>query len=296
MAHPNRQTGRGARLENTRRRSTRRAHRVLLTVMVTAATLLAPGAAVASPAQHTPDQRGAPKLSSQARLRAWAGYSVTDRARGPATMSLPAGVAGMDVSGHQGEVNWKAAWAAGARFTYVKATEGTGYRSPVFHQQYTGSHRVGMFRGAYHYALPNVSTGAAQAHYFVAHGGGWSPGTRTLPGALDIEYNPYGPMCYGLNPTQMSQWIADFSDTYRELTGRFPVIYTTKNWWNTCTGGNTGFAANNPLWVARYGPEVGALPAGWNYHTIWQYNDHGRFPGDQNAFNGGMDQLRRLAG
>ena len=44
---------------------------------------------------------------------------------------------GMDVSSHQGAVNWSTAWANGARFAYVKATEGTTYQNPDFAQQYT---------------------------------------------------------------------------------------------------------------------------------------------------------------
>ena len=30
----------------------------------------------------------------------------------------------------------------------------------------------------------------------------------------------------------------------------------------TCTGSYTGFAANHPMWVARWSSSVGALPAG----------------------------------
>ena len=88
---------------------------------------------------------------------------------------------GMDVSGHQGSVDWAAAWSAGARFAYSKATEGTGYTNPYFAQQYNGAYHVGMIRGAYHFALPDRSTGTAQADYFIRHGGGWSTDGRTLP-------------------------------------------------------------------------------------------------------------------
>ncbi len=56
-------------------------------------------------------------------------------------------VYGMDVSGYQGNVNWSSAYANGARFAYVKATEGTGYTNPYFAQQYNGSYNVGMIRG-----------------------------------------------------------------------------------------------------------------------------------------------------
>nr|WP_223207996.1 lysozyme [Actinopolyspora erythraea] len=223
---------------------------------------------------------------------------ATPCATSAATPRVPTGptVRGMDVSGHQGAVDWATAWHRGARFSYVKATEGTGFRSPTFRAQYDGAARVGMLRGAYHFGRPDVSGAAEQARYFVAHGGDWSPDGRTLPGVLDIEYNPYGPDdCYGLNPAAMSGWIAEFSDTYHALTGRFPAIYTTRNWWNTCTGSNPDFAGNNPLWVARYGPRVGALPAGWHTHAIWQHDNRGPLPGDQNLFNGDMAALERFA-
>jgi GH25 family lysozyme M1 (1,4-beta-N-acetylmuramidase) len=49
-----------------------------------------------------------------------------------APASAATSVKGMDVSGYQGNVNWPAAWNNGARFAYVKATEGTGYTNPYF--------------------------------------------------------------------------------------------------------------------------------------------------------------------
>src|SRR5687767_12855813 len=43
-------------------------------------------------------------------------------------------VDGIDVSSHQGNVDWGHWWRAGKRFAYVKATEGTGYRNAKFTQ------------------------------------------------------------------------------------------------------------------------------------------------------------------
>ncbi|MFJ4678117.1 lysozyme [Kitasatospora sp. NPDC088783] len=202
---------------------------------------------------------------------------------------------GMDVSSYQGNVAWSTAYANGGRFAYVKATEGTSYTNPYFSQQYSGSYNVGMIRGAYHFALPNVSSGATQATYFVGHGGGWSKDGKTLPPALDIEYNPYGATCYGLSQAGMVSWIRDFSNTVHSKTGRYPTIYTTTDWWTTCTGNNSSFGATNPLWIARYASAVGTLPAGWSYQTIWQYSDSGTLPGDQNYFNGAFDRIQALA-
>ncbi|MFD7657353.1 lysozyme [Actinosynnema sp. NPDC059797] len=202
-------------------------------------------------------------------------------------------VPGMDVSSHQGDVDWPHWWAQGMRFTYVKATEGTGYTNPYYGQQYNGSYDVGMIRGAYHFALPDRSDGVAQANYFVDHGGGWSADGRTLPGTLDIEYNPYGEdTCYGLSADGMVTWIRQFSETYQGRTGRWPMIYTSTLWWDRCTGRTGDFTATNPVWVARYADEIGPLPHCWESHSIWQYSST---PIDQNAFNGTMDDLVALA-
>jgi GH25 family lysozyme M1 (1,4-beta-N-acetylmuramidase) len=201
---------------------------------------------------------------------------------------------GLDVSGYQGNVNWSATRNNGARFAYIKATEGTSYRNPYFGQQYTGSYNVGIIRGAYHFATPNTSSGAAQATFFVNHGGGWSRDGKTLPPALDLEYNPYGSACYGKTHAQMVAWIRDFASTVKARTGRDMVFYTSTSWWTLCTGNNGSFG-NNPLWIPRYGSSVGALPASWQYQTIWQYADHGAFPGDQNRFNGDFSRVQAFA-
>ena len=199
---------------------------------------------------------------------------------------------GMDVSKWQGNVNWASWWSQGKKFAYVKATEGTSYRNEYFTQQYNGSYNVGMIRGSYHFALPGNSSGRAQADYFVDHGGGWSADGKTLPGVLDIEYNPYGATCYGLSQAAMRSWIADFTSRFKARTGRDAVIYSTTNWWTTCTGNTSQFSQTNPLWIARYASSAGTLPSGWAYYPFWQYTDS---PLDQDYFNGDASRLRALA-
>lgn len=177
----------------------------------------------------------------------------------PAVSGLP----GLDVSSYQGNVNWTTVKNNGAKFAYIKATESTSYTNPYFSQQYVGSYNVGLIRGAYHFATPNTSSGAAQADYFASHGGAWSADHHTLPGALDIEYNPYGSTCYGLSQASMRSWIHAFVNEYHSRTGRWAVIYSTLDWWKTCTGNSDStFANNDPLWIARYSSSAGTLPHG----------------------------------
>jgi GH25 family lysozyme M1 (1,4-beta-N-acetylmuramidase) len=202
---------------------------------------------------------------------------------------------GLDVSGYQGNVNWSAQWNAGARFAYVKATEGTYYTNPYFAQQYNGSYNIGMIRGSYHFARPDTTSGATQADYFVGHGGGWSKDGKTLPGALDIEYNPYGGECYGLSQSSMRSWVASFVNEYHARTGRWAVIYSTTDWWTTCTGNYSGFWANDPLWLARYSTSPGTLPNGAPFWSFWQYSSSGPFAGDSDKWNGALSNLKTLA-
>src|SRR5690348_2901579 len=112
---------------------------------------------------------------------------------------------GIDVSAYQGNINWGAV-APSIDFSYAKATEGTYYTNHYFYNQYVGPYNQGLIRGAYHFAITSNSSGQAQALYFISHGGGWSGDGRTLPGALDIEYSPYGSECYRLTQSQMVAW------------------------------------------------------------------------------------------
>ncbi|TQS93675.1 lysozyme [Arthrobacter sp. TS-15] len=254
--------------------------------------LIASGATPATASDESPTVQNDHAMGSTIPGHESAGHLFSLQATESAS-SLP-GVPGMDVSSHQGVVNWTKAAENGARFAYVKASEGTEYSNPYFADQYAGAASVGMLRGAYHFALPNASSGAAQASYFLQSGAAWTPDGETLPALLDLEYNPYGSSCYGMTPGQMVSWISDFSTTILSRTGRLPAIYTTTDWWNTCTGRANGFG-NHPLHIARWSATPGELPAGWQAYTLWQHADSGVFPGDQNVFNGTVQQLAAFA-
>jgi GH25 family lysozyme M1 (1,4-beta-N-acetylmuramidase) len=203
------------------------------------------------------------------------------------------GVLGIDVASYQKKVHWKGWVAKGRSFAYIKATQGTSYRNPYFSSQYNGAYKAGMIRGAYHFANPAGKSGVRQARYFVRHGGGWTADGRTLPGALDIEYNPSGSTCYGISKKKMIKWITDFTVEYQRLTTRDAVIYTTLDWWTRCTGNTTKFSLTNPLWAARWGTkDAGKLPGAWSVATFWQYTSK-RI--DQSRFNATPDRLAVLA-
>lgn len=282
-------------LQNPSRRSGARTVVPVLTAFVSVFLVAATATAqdrTAAAGQPSPQAEAAGINRAGQAYMAW-----SDGARAVGTSGSPGPTAvgsvdGMDVSGWQGNVDWFSWWGQGMRFAYVKATESLSYQNPYFTQQYNGSYNVGMLRGAYHFGRPDTSSGAAQANYFVDHGGGWSADGMTLPGVLDIEYNPYGEICFGMSASRLVSWIADFADTYRARTGRDVVIYTARNWWAPCTGDSTAFSQTNPLWAADWNNSRPILFGGWSFHTFHQWTDS---PLDQNRFNGSYDRLQALA-
>lgn len=202
------------------------------------------------------------------------------------------GLAGFDVSRYQPQVDWVGLVRSGHAFVYVKATEGANHRSPTHDEQRAGAIKVGLVQGAYHYARPGQSSGTLQARFFHANGGAWSADGLTLPGALDLEFAESGEPCHGLAPREMRAWVRDFSDEYRRLSGRIPVIYTKAEVWDTCTGGDTGFG-DHPLWLFDHAATPGALPAGWDRPVLWQHTIQDDL--DRNVFFGTTEQLAAWA-
>ncbi|MFJ4203787.1 lysozyme [Streptomyces sviceus] len=267
----------------------------LVGLLLTAFSLLPTGPASAAEAPGAGAATTTPATPARGSAHMGMGVVAHDGQDGLPTGTRATRAEGVDVASYQGNVAWPTLWNSGVRWAYSKASEGTYYTNPYFSQQYSGSYDVGMIRGAYHFATPDTTGGATQADYFVDHGGTWSRDGRTLPGVLDIEWNPYGDACFGKTPSAMVTWIRDFLNQYRARTGRNAVIYTATSWWTQCTGNYGGFASANPLWIARYASTAGTLPAGWSGYTMWQYTSSGPTVGDHDRFDGALDRVQALA-
>src|SRR5690606_30808246 len=60
-------------------------------------------------------------------------------------------VHGIDVSRHQGTIDWHAVARAGTRFAFIKATDGGDHLDPKFHENWQRAREAGVPRGAYHF-------------------------------------------------------------------------------------------------------------------------------------------------
>lgn len=235
-----------------------------------------------------------PLLAAAATVLGVAAASLAGTA--PAAATPSGGLAGIDVSHYQGSVNWTSVKSAGKQFAYIKATQGTTVIDAEFNANYPAAYNAGLVRGAYHYATFGSTTGAAQADYFVAHGGAWSADGKTLPGMLDLEAS-----CSGYSTSSIVSWISSFVNEYHAKTTRWAVLYSSPSWWNTCTGGSSAFAANDPFYVAHYtSASSPTLPTGFGVYTFWQWSDTGSVSGisgavDLDVFNGSAARLTALA-
>jgi GH25 family lysozyme M1 (1,4-beta-N-acetylmuramidase) len=199
-------------------------------------------------------------------------------------------VEGIDVSSAQhldGTINWSDVANAGYKFAFIKASEGSYYVNPYYQSDLAGAQAAGMFAAPYAFAIPNYSGGALQADYMLDNAD-YAPDGHILPPILDIEYDPYGATgtgqdgtkgyCYGLTPAQMVAWISAFTAEFQRRTGQHPVIYSTQQWWDTCTKDSAAFTAD-PLWIANYDVSSPAMPAAWQNWIYWQYTSSATVPG-----------------
>lgn len=66
----------------------------------------------------------------------------------PSTRAFP--VQGIDVSHHQGEIDWFALPGQDVDFAYIKATEGGDHRDRLFARNWEEARQAEIARGAYH--------------------------------------------------------------------------------------------------------------------------------------------------
>lgn len=210
----------------------------------------------------------------------------------PATM-----LEGIDVSHWQGPIDWTQVSAAGERFAYVKASEGTTFVDSMYLANRDQARAVGMSVGAYHFAQPGIEPGdaIAEADHFVATA--LPTGGDLLP-VLDLERSG------GLSQVDLIAWVQGYMDELYRLTGVHGVIYCSPAFWTTYMGDTPWFAMNgyDILWAAHWTSLPSPTVPGGNWGgygwTFWQYTSSGSVPGitgsvDLNRYNG-LDLTRVL--
>jgi lysozyme len=201
-------------------------------------------------------------------------------------------VQGIDVSSHQGDIDWPAVKRAGITFAYLKTTEGGDYADKKFFEYWKEAKEAGVRRGAYHF-MYWCRPADQQALFFMVN---IPNDADALPPVLDLEWNYDSQSCgIDLPRSKAVPMIKTLLEAMEARTGKRPIIYTDAGFYQDILAG--GAFADYPFWLRATGtaPEKIYPARSW---TFWQFSATGRIPGirgdvDRNTFNGTSEEWAR---
>jgi len=187
---------------------------------------------------------------------------------------------GIDVSNHQGRINWLEIDQDAVNFVFIKATEGTTFKDKSFSYNWNVSREAGFLRGAYHYF--NIeSDGQRQAENFISM---VPRENSTLPPVIDIEE-------VAEDQARLINDLKKYVDTIERHYGLKPIFYVNKQTYELYVRDHF---SDYVIWYAVYGSE----PPIDNW-TFWQHTDSGTVQGiegpvDMNYFKGNKEDILNL--
>ena len=203
----------------------------------------------------------------------------------------PAGatIDGIDVSQYNGTVDWAMVKSAGIVFAYARIAENTT-PDPQFATNWSGMQANGVVRGAYHFFHPGADP-TAQANYVVGALGKLA--VADLPVVVDVETTD------GQPAATIAANLATFVDAVAVGTGKQPMIFTGKSFWEASVQSTT--FASDPLWIAASNVACPNLPSQWASWVAWQDSIAATVAGvsgnvDHDKFNGSAADLSAFAG
>ncbi|MBK7383746.1 MAG: glycoside hydrolase family 25 protein [Flavobacteriales bacterium] len=200
------------------------------------------------------------------------------RANYPSSSTYP--VRGIDVSHHQGTIDWETLASERFSFVFIKATEGVDYVDPEFIGNWAAAKQNGNVVGAYHFFL-TCRPGLEQAEHFIRTAPLEAP---SLPPVIDLEYVGYCDRTP--KREEVIQEIQACVDRLNDHYGRAPILYVTQDFYSEYI---INRFSECPLWIRDI---VGKpqLPDGRDW-TFWQFANRGHAKGidgfvDLNVFHG----------
>lgn len=194
-------------------------------------------------------------------------------------------VKGIDVSAHNGEIDFDQVADSGVDFVWIKASEGETVRDSRFRENFDKANKAGLRVGAYHYFRFDCD-GVMQAMNLCQALDDRFPDMGV---AIDVEEESNA---VGIDNESILDNIFTMID-YLQLRGYSIVLYSNKE----------GFLdyfhdrfAQYPIWLCSFTDFSPADDIDW---TFWQYSHTGKVPGidgnvDLDVYDGSREDFDRF--
>ena len=173
----------------------------------------------------------------------------------------------IDVSEHQGNINWEKVKNAGVVGAMIRT--GYGIKDPnqidkYFYNNLSGCQNVGMPYGFYHYSYAvDVASAEQEANFCLELIAGSNP---QYPVAFDMEENRQA----ALGKTVCTDMAIAFCNKIR-AAGYQPMLYTNLNWATNYIDMARIDNAGIDVWLAQYNTQCDYK----GVYTMWQYTSKG---------------------
>ena len=199
-------------------------------------------------------------------------------------------VRGVDVSHHNGNLNWKQLKNEGVTFAYIKSTEGTSHLDTKYIENYERATQADVKVGTYHFYTFGLD-GAMQAEHFIRHA---RVDNLDLIPAIDVEHSPSNR--YSKDKDYVAKVIEELQKLEQALFdyyGVHPIIYTNRDCYKHYIKKHF---PENLIWMSDLHNEPTIKENEW---IIWQFSHTGQLNGavgdiDLNYFRYSYRQFNKL--
>lgn len=174
-------------------------------------------------------------------------------------------VYGIDVSHHQGHIDWDAVSEDGIEFAYIKASEGGDFADSRFDENWSRARAAGIQAGAYHF-FTLCRQGDDQARWFLSRA---EPDDDALPPAVDLEL--LGNCSARPDVATVNDELETFLNIIEDAWGRRAILYVGDDYASTYPIPDR---LDRPRWQLRFlrRPTID----NW---VVWQLHGYGHIEG-----------------
>lgn len=179
-------------------------------------------------------------------------------------------IEGIDVSEHNGKVNWQAVKNAGLEFAVVRLGFGTRHLDSLFYENVNGALAAGLKIGVYFYSYALTEQMAKEEARFmleVLKDGGLTPDKLEAGVWYDMEDADGYKARFGVTDRTVITAMCSAFIVECNKAGYNCGIYANLDWLENKI--NTGLLADYvPYWCAQWGKRCD-----WPHAKMWQYTD-----------------------